>query len=198
MLRALSPPATTGWTMPDLAASRSRGATRSTTSTQYFLAGERGSKFSPAGGAAVPPRIGRLIVVGGLPLRRGRLRILSTPVADPVENQERICVYDLDSIRGLAPFASMVHRSVVDWALVYLEVPIGRDGPSPGSSTARTRTYLNWAAWVRDSTANDRRQLIHQPALDPVEPRRHGLQNLNGSVGAQNLEATRSFGCPRP
>src|SRR5690348_14776499 len=81
-------------------------------------------------------------------------------------NRTRLCVYDHNSIAGLAAFAALVGRRTVDCAMVYTGSADWSGWMDPWFLHHPDRD-LNWAAWERRSVANDRRQLIISQPLIP-------------------------------
>jgi hypothetical protein len=80
--------------------------------------------------------------------------------------QKRVCVYDANHISGVANFAAMVGRRTIDCAMVYTGSPDWAGWVDPWF-LHHPDPNLNWAAWVRNSPANDRRQLIISQPLIP-------------------------------
>jgi hypothetical protein len=83
-----------------------------------------------------------------------------------MSDQKRVCVHDDNYLSGIAAFAKMVGRGTIDCALVY----------SPSANWAQmtdpwylnhVNPNLNYALWVRNSPADDRRQLIVSQPLIP-------------------------------
>jgi hypothetical protein len=81
-------------------------------------------------------------------------------------NAKRVCVYDHNSVSGLAAFAAKVGRTVIDCAMVYTGSPDWSGWVDPWF-LHHPNPDLNWAKWVRQSPANDRRQLIISQPLIP-------------------------------
>jgi hypothetical protein len=81
-------------------------------------------------------------------------------------NDKRVCVYDVNSISGLSSFAAMVGRKVIDCGMVYTGSPDWAGWTDPWF-LHHPNPDLNWAAWARQSPANDRRQLIISQPLIP-------------------------------
>jgi hypothetical protein len=79
---------------------------------------------------------------------------------------KRVCLYDANDISGLATFAAMVGRRTIDCAMVYTGSPDWAGWVDPWF-LHHPDPDLNWAAWVRNSPANDRRQLIISQPLIP-------------------------------
>jgi hypothetical protein len=91
----------------------------------------------------------------------------TAPIANPALDQKRVCVYDANSIAGLNTFAELVHRESVDCALVYTGSPDWAGWVNPWFLAYNTGD-LAFANWVRQSPANDRRQLIISQPLLPT------------------------------
>lgn len=81
-------------------------------------------------------------------------------------NQKRVCVYDHNSVSGVAAFAAVVGRKIVDCAMVYTGSADWSGWVDPWF-LHHPNPDLNWAGWVRQSPANDRRQLIISQPLIP-------------------------------
>jgi hypothetical protein len=88
--------------------------------------------------------------------------------ASIVNNQKRVCLYDANYISGLATFAAMVGRQTIDCGMVYTGSPDWAGWVDPWF-LHHPDPDLNWAAWVRASPANDRRQLIISQPLIPSQ-----------------------------
>jgi hypothetical protein len=91
----------------------------------------------------------------------------TTSTASIADNQKRVCVYDVNSVSGLDTFAALTGRSSVDCAMVYTGSPDWAGWIDPWF-LHHPNPDLNWAAWVRNSPANDRRQLIISQPLIPT------------------------------
>jgi hypothetical protein len=83
-------------------------------------------------------------------------------------NSPRECAYTANAISNLAPFASLVHRSVIDCATVFDASPDWAGWTSP-YFLHEGNLDLNWATWVRESPAADRRQLVISQPMIPSE-----------------------------
>jgi hypothetical protein len=105
--------------------------------------------------------------------------------AQSAEPQKRVCVYDVNTISGLRSFANLVHRSTIDCAMVYTGSPDWAGWVDPWFLHHPDPNY-NWAAWVRGSPANDRRQLIISQPLVPS-----GIAGTNWRVRGAAGEFTR-------
>jgi len=117
----------------------------------------------------------------------GQTTSTSVQTATTSGGQKRVCVYDHNYISGLPKFAALVGRQTIDCAMVYTGSPDWAGWVNPWY-LHDPDPDLNWAAWVRNSPANDRRQLIISQPLIPS-----GLAGTNwrslGASGAFNTYA---------
>ncbi len=106
----------------------------------------------------------------------------AAPAVTSALNEKRVCVYDHNSISGLAAFATEVGRKIVDCAMVYTGSPDWSGWVDPWF-LHHPDPDLDWALSVRHSPTNDRRQLIISQPLIPA-----GLADTDwrarGAVGA--------------
>jgi len=80
--------------------------------------------------------------------------------------KKQVCVYSQNETEMVPTFASLVGRTTVDCAMVYVNSPTWSTWDSPWFVHYVDPNY-NWAEWVQDSPANDPRQLIVNTTLIP-------------------------------
>ncbi len=80
--------------------------------------------------------------------------------------KKQVCAYSQNETAMLPTFAALVGRATVDCGMVYVSSPDWAGWDSPWFLHYSDPNY-NWATWVRNSPANDPRQLIVNTTLIP-------------------------------